>query len=124
MLRLKSLSTRSTGMMRTRMRSRSRSGALRRRFLPGIDLMEARTLLSTLTVSNNKDSGPGSLRATIAAATSGDTIDFSSKLNGQTIKLTSGELALGVSLTIDGPAPASSPSAATMPAACSKSPPD
>ncbi len=60
-------------------------------------------MLSTLTVTNNHDSGPGSLRATIAASTSGDTIDFSSKLSGQTIKLTSGELTVGVNLTIDGP---------------------
>ena len=40
----------------------------RRRFLPRVDLMEDRTLLSTLTVTNNKDSGSGSLRALIAAA--------------------------------------------------------
>jgi hypothetical protein len=38
-------------------------------FLPLVDLMEDRTLLSTLTVMNNNDSGSGSLRATIAAAT-------------------------------------------------------
>ncbi len=98
-------------------------GAFQRRFVPRIDLMETRTLLSTLTVSTANDNGPGSLRATIAAATSGDTIDFSSKLSGLTIKLTSGELALGASLNIDGPVPASSPSAAAMPAAYSKSRP-
>lgn len=51
----------------------------------------------------NKDRGSGSLRATIAAAaTIGDTIDFSSKLKVQTINLTSGPLTLGVNLTIDG----------------------
>jgi hypothetical protein len=72
------------------------------RFLPRLDPMEDRTLLSPLTVTNNHDSGMGSLRATIAAATSGDTIDFSSKLNGQKINLTSGPLTLGVNLTIDG----------------------
>jgi hypothetical protein len=64
--------------------------------------MEDRTLLSPLTVSNNQDSGSGSLRATISAATSGATINFSSKLAGQTITLTSGPLTLGVNLTIDG----------------------
>ena len=32
-----------------------------RRFLPRVDLMEDRTLLSTLTVTNNHDSGSGSL---------------------------------------------------------------
>jgi hypothetical protein len=65
--------------------------------------MEARTLLSTVTVLNNHDSGPGSLRAVIAAASSGDTIDFAPRLTGQTITLTSGPLTIGVGLTIDGP---------------------
>ena len=46
------------------------------RFRPRLDPMEDRTLLSTVTVMNNHDSGPGSLRAAIAAASSGDTIDF------------------------------------------------
>jgi len=64
--------------------------------------MEDRTLLSPLTVMNSNDSGSGSLRGTIAVATSGDTINFSSKLRGQTITLTSGPLTLGVNLTIDG----------------------
>ena len=35
---------------------------------------------TTLTVSNNADSGAGSLRQAIASANSGDTIDFASKL--------------------------------------------
>ena len=65
--------------------------------------MEDRTLLSTLTVMNNHDSGSGSLRATIAAASSGDTIKFASSLIGQTIKLTSGELTITKNLDIDGP---------------------
>ena len=85
------------------LRGRSRHhGAFKRRFLPRIDLMEDRTLLSTLTVANNADSGTGSLRAAIAAAGSGDTINFSSKLKGETITLTSGPLALGVNLTVNG----------------------
>jgi hypothetical protein len=74
----------------------------RRRFLPDVDRMEGRTLLSTFTVTNNNDSGTGSLRALIAAAASGDTIDFSSKLKGETITLTSGELLITDSVTIDG----------------------
>ena len=65
--------------------------------------MEDRTLLSTLTVTNNNDSGSGSLRAAIAAAASGDTIKFASSLKGQTITLTTGELDITTSLTIDGP---------------------
>ena len=80
-----------------------RTRAPRTRFLPRVDLMEDRTLLSTLTVINNNDSGSGSLRATIAAAASGDTINFAHSLIGQTIKLTSGELTIAKSLDIDGP---------------------
>ena len=73
------------------------------RFEPGLDPMEDRTLLSTLTVTNNHDSGTGSLRAAIAAAASGDTIDFAPSLDGQTIRLTSGELDINTSLDIEGP---------------------
>jgi hypothetical protein len=79
-----------------------RPWAPRRRFLPSLDLMEDRTLLSTLTVMNNQDSGSGSLRADIAAAHSGDTIAFSYGLRGQTITLTSGELDITTSLQING----------------------
>ncbi len=53
------------------------------------------------TVSNVNDSGPGSLRQTIASATSGDTIYFNTNLSGKTIVLTNGELALNKSLTLD-----------------------
>jgi hypothetical protein len=74
----------------------------RRRFLPCVDLMEDRTLLSTLTVINNNDSGSGSLRAAITTAASGDTINFAKSLKGQSITLASGPLTLGVNLTIDG----------------------
>jgi hypothetical protein len=58
---------------------------------------------STLTVTNNLDSGPGSLRADIAAASSGDTIVFAPSLDGQTIRLTSGVLDINKNLTIQGP---------------------
>jgi hypothetical protein len=73
-----------------------------RRFLPWLDPMENRTLLSTLTVMNNQDSGSGSLRAEIAAAHSGDTIAFAYALKGQTIALTTGELDITTSLKISG----------------------
>ena len=59
-------------------------------------------MLSTLTVTTNADSGLGSLRAEIADASSGDTIRFSNKLSGQTITLTSGELAVNKNLEING----------------------
>ena len=56
-----------------------------------------------MTVLNNLDSGAGSLRAEIAAAKANDTIVFAPSLDGQTIKLTSGELDIRRSLTIEGP---------------------
>jgi hypothetical protein len=58
---------------------------------------------STPTVLNNHDSGPGSLRQVLAAANDGDTIAFDAALAGQTITLTSGELAIDKSVDIEGP---------------------
>ena len=74
------------------------------RFRPAVDPMEDRTLLSTLTVKNANDSGPGSLRAAVNTANqvSGDSILFDSSLAGKTIKLTGGELVIKRSMTIDG----------------------
>jgi hypothetical protein len=72
------------------------------RFLPRLESLEDRTVPSTLTVLNNHDSGAGSLRAAIAGAKSGDTIVFAPVLDGQTIALTSGELAISKSLDIEG----------------------
>ena len=68
-----------------------------------LEELECRNLPSTLMVLNNADSGPRSLRDTIAAAQSGDRIVFDPSLAGQTITLTSGELAINKSLTIMGP---------------------
>jgi hypothetical protein len=90
----------------TRFRSRlqrPRTRARRARFLPRLDQMENRTLLSTWTVTNNFDSGPGSLRYDIGHAAAGDSIKFSAALDGQTISLTGGELTLAQALNIDGP---------------------
>lgn len=58
---------------------------------------------ATITVMNSTDSGPGSLRQALADAADGDTINFNSSLNGQTITLTSGELLVNKSLIIIGP---------------------
>jgi hypothetical protein len=66
-----------------------------------IEVLENRMAPATLAVHNNFDSGPGSLRDTIAAAASGDTIVFDSSVHA--ITLTSGELAISKSLNIDGP---------------------
>ena len=59
----------------------------------------------TLTVTNTADNGAGSLRATIAAASDGDTIQFDAALNGQSITLTSDELVIDKNITISGPGP-------------------
>ena len=58
-------------------------------------------------VTNTNDSGAGSLRAGIAAATNGDTITFAAALSGQTITLTSIQLEILKNVTIDGHALAS-----------------
>src|SRR6516165_2308198 len=74
----------------------------RRRFLPQIETLEQRTVPSIWTVTSPADSGDGSLRAMIAAAQDGDQIVFDPSLQGQTITLTSGELAITKSLDIEG----------------------
>src|SRR5262249_35763019 len=71
-------------------------------FRPRLLWLEDRTLPSTLTVLNNADSGPGSLRQAISDAASGDTIDFAPVLRGQAITLTSGELAVTKGLDVAG----------------------
>ena len=58
---------------------------------------------ATLTVTSTADSGAGSLRQAIADAVSGDTIDFALDGCPCTITLTSGELVIDKSLTIQGP---------------------
>ena len=61
---------------------------------------------SVITVTNTNDTGVGSLRGVLASAVSGDTIVFDTAgvfATPQTITLTSGELTLDKSLTIDGP---------------------
>jgi polymorphic membrane protein len=57
---------------------------------------------TTITVTNNNDSGPGSLRQALADVNDGDTINFA--VTG-TIGLTSGELVIDKSVTISGPGP-------------------
>src|SRR5262249_20802826 len=71
-------------------------------FLPRLEILEDRTVLSTWTVTSPADSGDGSLRAMIAAAQGGDQIVFDQTLQGKTITLTSGQLAITKSLDIEG----------------------
>jgi hypothetical protein len=73
----------------------------RRRYRPSLELLEARTLPSTLTVLNTNDSGPGSLRQDILDAAPGDTILFQPGLSG-TISL-GNTLNITKDLTIAGP---------------------
>lgn len=55
-----------------------------------------------ITVNNNNDSGIGSLREAIVLALSGDTVRFDPSLFDDTIKLTSGEIIINKSITING----------------------
>ncbi len=76
------------------------------RFRPSLVVLERRTLLSNLVVTNTGDNGSGSLRDEIGLATSGDTITFEPSLfsgGAQTITLTSGVLDITSDVTIDGP---------------------
>jgi hypothetical protein len=57
---------------------------------------------ATIEVSNTNDAGVGSLRDAVAAAIAGDSIVFSSSTDGTAILLTTGEIPIGVSLTIVG----------------------
>ena len=78
---------------------------------------------ATFVVTNLNDSGPGSLRQAILSANANspaaDTINFQAGLTG-TITLTSGELAITDSVTINGPGLSVSRFPATMRAACSE----
>jgi len=69
-------------------------------------IADYRGTLATVTVTNNNDSGPGSLRDAIASAAAGDIITFAPDLASQTITITSGQLdiSVGKNITIDGAA--------------------
>src|SRR4028119_783756 len=64
-------------------------------------MADYRGTLKTITVTNTNDRGPGSLRAAIASAASGDTIKFASSIGNKTIVLTSGQLFINKNLTIE-----------------------
>jgi hypothetical protein len=99
-----------TGLIRLRKRpyvgrpnTQRSPGRPRRSFLPRLERLEDRTVPSRLTVLNTLDSGAGSLRDAINHASSGETIVFAPSLDGQSISLTSGALAISKSLDIEGP---------------------
>src|SRR6516225_1277340 len=79
---MSSIIARSHSTGRTRTDGRRRAGPRRfgMRIHPGLEGMEDRTLLSTFTVNNTADSGPGSLRQAIldsnVATGQSNTIDF------------------------------------------------
>ena len=78
--------------------------ARRRTFVLCPEVLENRTVLSSFTVMNNLDSGPGSLRQAVLDAngtTGSDTILFAKSVHK--ITLTSGELAITDDLEIVGP---------------------
>ncbi len=89
----------------SRRRRNHAAGGRRSSFAPRLEGLEDRTLLTTISVLNTDDSGPGSLRQAIMDANAqegADTIEFAEGVQG-TIGLTSGQLAITDELTIDGP---------------------
>lgn len=83
---------------------RRRAG--RRRFAPGVGMLETRALMATFIVSSPLDSGPGTLRQAVLDANDAagaDTIVFDLGGSPSTIALTSGPLFIADDLTIDGP---------------------
>lgn len=85
-------------------RTARRRALQQQRFVPRLEILEDRTVLSTLTVTSTADDGAaGTFRSAIASASPGDTIRFARKLHGHTITLTRGELALSKNLDIEGP---------------------
>src|SRR5262245_26992888 len=76
-----------------------------RGFRPRLEALDDRTLPSTFTVTTKLDAGAGSLRQAVLDANGklgSDTIVFAKGVNG-TITLTSGELLISGSVTINGP---------------------
>ncbi|MEM7009290.1 MAG: IPTL-CTERM sorting domain-containing protein [Thermodesulfobacteriota bacterium] len=73
-------------------------------FVLTIIVTSALSQAATLTVQNLNDSGPGSLRQTIADSNPGDTIEFAPGIAGGTINLES-EIPIVGSLEILGPKP-------------------
>src|SRR5438132_10063412 len=87
----------------SRRHSRRAERSARARFVPRLEALEDRTVLSTLTVTSALDDGSRwTLRAVIDSASPGVTINFAKKLACDTITLTHGQLAITNNLAIDG----------------------
>ena len=87
---------------RIRHRPRWKSRARLQRFVPRLEILEDRAMLSTFTVMNLNDSGPDSLRQAVLDANDNpgaDTINFA--VSG-TIGLTSGQMTITDDLAING----------------------
>jgi len=90
--------------------SRSHPAAPPRSFLPCLEVLDDRIVPGVLTVKSNFDDGTSStLRAVLAKAAPGDTINFNLPSTNMTIKLTQGDLVinknvsiLGSGVTLDG----------------------
>src|SRR5581483_8285764 len=95
-------SLRSASGRKTNRRGETVCSHRRASFMPRLEALEDRLCLSTLTVTNTNDSAAGSLRAALATAGNGDTINFAPSLEGQTIALTSGRLNISQNITITG----------------------
>jgi hypothetical protein len=64
----------------------------------------AKLITAVPLVTTTADNGPGSLRQVAGVLQGGGTVTFASNLSGQTITLTSGEIAISNNLTIDASA--------------------
>ena len=72
-------------------------------YRPRLEVLEDRCLPSTFAVLNLLDTGPGSLRAAVSAANANPGADAINFATTGTITLTSGQLDITDSLTINGP---------------------
>ncbi len=70
---------------------------------PAIDFTLSNTCGAVMTVTNNADSGGGSLRWSVANTCDGGVVRFDAALENQTIALTTGQIEITRTLTIDGP---------------------
>ncbi len=71
-------------------------------YRPHLETLEKREVPAVLTITNLLDNGAGSLRAAVASAQDGDTVQFADGLSGP-ITLTTGEIAIDHSIDVEGP---------------------